>query len=403
MVKLKKSKTSENNKKEGIVKNDKNLKKYIKRNKRRKDGERRKKAKKLFLISPFHFLKENKFYYEIKKISFFFRYAKDLNDFKPNINEIELLKDKIKEIRSANYNVNNNFIAVTPYFYSMITSLKKTPFTYDEKDKIINSIMDNYNMNHTISLTKLKELYNERTGDTISSTSLNRRIKNNLNFSYKKIALKPKQLDNRYYKLMSFLFIKIIIRIIKLDLNPIFIDESKFTLKNQNFKTWVNQNDLYHYGNKGNEKRNIILAVGIEKLFHYEITDSNTNKIIFKRFMNKLIDEIIDVKNYVFIMDNLSVHLTDEIKNLVNRYNLKIVYTVPYESSYNPIELSFRFIKNKIYRHIYSNMNDLKNDVENIIESFEFQRSLKFNWAETLEKYLIFINNNINENLNNAN
>ena len=119
--------------------------------------------------------------------------------------------------------------------------------------------------------------------------------------------------------------------------------------------------------------------------------------------MNKLIDEIIDVKNYVFIMDNLSVHLTDEIKNLVNRYNLKIVYTVPYESSYNPIELSFRFIKNKIYRHIYSNMNDLKNDVENIIESFEFQRSLKFNWAETLEKYLIFINNNINENLNNAN
>lgn len=202
---------------------------------------------------------------------------------------------------------------------------------------------------------------------------------------------------------MSFLFIKIIIRIIKLDLNPIFIDESKFTLKNQNFKTWVNQDDLYHYGNKGNEKRNIILAVGIEKLFYYEITDSNTNQIIFKRFMNKLIDEIIEVKNYVFIMDNLSVHLTDEIKRLVDRYNLKIVYTVPYESSYNPIELSFRFIKNKIYRHIYSNMNVLKTDVENIIKSLEFQQSLKYNWAETLEKYLIFINNNINENLNNEN
>lgn len=186
MVKSKKSQKSENKKKEGILKNDNNLKKYIKRSKKSKDGERRKKAKKLFLISPFHFLKENKFYYEIKKISFFFRYAKDLNDFKPNINEIELLKDKIKEIRCVNYNSNNNFIGVTPYFYSMITSLEKTPFTYDEKDKIIKNIVDNYNMNHTISLTKLKELYNDLTRDTISSTSLNRRIKNNLNFSYKK-------------------------------------------------------------------------------------------------------------------------------------------------------------------------------------------------------------------------
>ena len=53
-----------------------------------------------------------------------------LNQYK----EIELLKNKIMEIRSVNYNLNNTFIDVTPYFYSMIASLEKIAFRYDTKD-----------------------------------------------------------------------------------------------------------------------------------------------------------------------------------------------------------------------------------------------------------------------------
>lgn len=116
--------------------------------------------------------------------------------------------------------------------------------------------------------------------------------------------------------------------------------------------------------------------------------------------MIELINKIQNISDYIFIMDNLRVHLSKEIKELVKLYKIKIIYTVPYESSFNPIELSFRFIKNKIYRHIYSNIKELQDDVEKIINTKEFEVSLKKNFAETLEKYQIYINNNININLN---
>ena len=212
--------------------------------------------------------------------------------------------------------------------------------------------------------------------------------------------MKPKELNNINYKRMSFLFIKILLRAISIGLKPVFIDESKFTLKNENFKTWVKMNDFCHYGIKKIEKRNIILAVGVEKFFYYHITNKNTNTNIFKKFMIELINKIQNISDYIFIMDNLRVHLSKEIKELVKLYKIKIIYTVPYESSFNPIELSFRFIKNKIYRHIYSNIKELQDDVEKIINTKEFEVSLKKNFVETLEKYQIYINNNININLN---
>ena len=401
MVKLKKSSEHKNKKENLSTKNNDKLKKHRKEKKNSKIKTRvKKKIKKSLMISPFHFQKENNFYYEIKNINYFFRYVNNPNDFKPNLTEIEILQKKIRDIRIVNDYQYDKLINVTPYFYSKIISLEKTPFSYDIKDKNINQIINNYNKNHSISLTKIKEIFNTETGDKISLTSLNRRIKNNLNFSYKKITLKPKELDNKYYKMMSFFFIKLIIRVIKLGLYPIFIDESKFTLKNENFKTWVNQDDFYHYGTKKNDKKNIILAVGTSKVFHYELTDLNTSGIVFKKFMIRLINKINDIQNYFLIMDNLSVHLTNEIKTLVNKFNLKLIYTVPYESTFNPIELAFRFIKNKIYRHSYFTMNDMKNDIETIIKSIEFENSLEKNWAETMEKYLIFINNNNNVNLN---
>ena len=358
---------------------------------------------KLSVISPFDFNRNNHFYYEIKNINFFYRYTKDLNKYKPTVEEIDILNEAIKDIRKVTINSEKSMIEVTPYFFSMISNLTKTPLIQDKIDINLNAIIDKYNRNHTISLNKLSQLYLQKTGESLSKTTINRRLRNNLGYSYKKITLKPKDLENKNYKMMTFLFIKIIIRVLSLQLKPIFIDESKIVLKNENFKTWVNNSDFFHYGYKRNEKRNIILAVGTESVFIHKITKLNTNKKIFENFMIELIESIIKkdvIENYVFIMDNLRVHLTKEIKNLVNRYNIKILYTVPYESVYNPIELSFRFIKNKIYRHIYPNIQVLEKEVENIISSSEFENSLKKNWAETLEKYIVFINNNIDVNLN---
>lgn len=77
---------------------------------------------------------------------------------------------------------------------------------------------------------------------------------------------------------------------------------------------------------------------------HYKITKENSNTRIFKKFFTELISNIGEnkIEDYIFILDNLRVHLTIEIKNFIISNKLKVLYTTPYESSFNDIEYSFR-------------------------------------------------------------
>jgi transposase len=360
-------------------------------------------VKKLSLVSPLHFTKDSCFYYEIRKITFFNKYIKNWNDCKPKEDELIFLNELIKKYRDEGHsNTKNDFITLAPYFSSIILNLHKIPFIPDEIDRNLFTIIQNNNKAHNISLRKLKELYSLNYTKNLSITAINRRIKNNLNFSYKKISVKTKDLEKMNYKRMSFLFIKILLKVLKLNINPIFIDESKFEIKNNNFKTWILKGDFCPYGAKSNEKKNIILAVGVNRLFYYAISNKNTNSKKFKNFLNELIKYINEKERneYIVIMDNLTSHCTQEIKKFLEQNQIKALYTVPYESSFNPIELSFRFIKNKIYKNIYMNIKDLKIDIRKILNSDDFKKSLSKNFAETLENYLEFINKNIDLDLN---
>ena len=352
------------------------------------------------VISPLLFNKENTFYYEIRLVSFYKKYCSSWNDYKPNNSEIKFLEKLIFEFKERKKN-NEKFITVTPYFSLIIQNLKEVPILKNNIDKNIEKIILNHNSENNISLKKIKEKYLEEYENEISITKINRILKNKLNYKFRKIGIKAKDLEKINYKRMGFVFIKILLRALKINLKPIFVDESKFELKNDNFKTWISANDFCHYGPKTNQKRNIILAVGIDELYHYEINLENTNSIIFKNFLIQLFSKIKkeEEKNYILIKDNLASHRTIEVKNILKEYNIKTLLTVPYESSFNPIELAFRYIKNKTYKNIYSDIKKLKNDVEEIIKSSEFRNALSQNFRETLERYMEFINKNNNINL----
>ena len=73
---------------------------------------------------------------------------------------------------------------------------------------------------------------------------------------------------------------------------------------------------------------------------------------------------------------------------------------MPYESSFNSVELSFRFIKNIIYKKIFTDINEVVSEVTNIIESKNFSDSLPLQYKETIEKYIYYHIKYINENLN---
>ena len=252
----------------------------------------------------------------------------------------------------------------------------------------------------SISIQKIIDLYKRKFGVALSKTTLHRKLRNKLKFSYKKT--KPKDLNKPICVKMSFLFIKIILRAIELNLNIVFIDESHFHLKQPNFKTWIKKREFPHIGSKKNEKINFLLAVSKNKLINYHFTKLNTNTNLFKKFFLETISKLDEQtkSKTLFIMDNHISHVSKEITNLVIKKKIKILYCVPYESCFNPIELSFHYIKNIIYKNIFFNITTIKDKVISILGSTEFQKSLFKNYLETLRIYFHFLNENLNFNMN---
>ena len=99
-------------------------------------------------------------------------------------------------------------------------------------------------------------------------------------------------------------------------------------------------------------------------------------------------------------MDNLSSHLTADMFKYYDYEKLKIIFNVPYLSTFNMIELCFRQIKRDTYTHLYESIDELKKNIEEIILSEKFKGQLKSLFRETLETYLKFLIDYNNFNLN---
>lgn len=352
----------------------------------------------LSLISPFSFSEKNSFVYNIKFYNKFKRFSNSYNKYKLSEEEIYFLKTNITNIEESFKildSIYNNNIPID-YFQKLFPYIQPIEENKSQiKDKIEN-IMKNRNKHENISLLKIKEILKKKYNITISRTTIHRILRNKLKYRFRKTIVKNKDLDNLKYKIISFIFIKIIIRAMKLNMNFVFIDESNFSLVNNHYKTWKNNDETLHYGPKSQKKLNIILAVSTNSVINYEITKDNINQNNFGNFLEKTIDkmEISELNNSIFIMDNLSVHCSKKIFDKMRKRNIKVLFTVPYESSFNVIELSFRHIKNKIYKKIYLNIKNLRKDVIDILENKSIEEVLLKNFIETLRKYMIFIEKN---------
>ena len=176
-------------------------------------------------------------------------------------------------------------------------------------------------------MSKIKEIYIKKHNEKISRSKIYQIIKNKLHYSFKKILLKPKKLENAIHKKMSFLFIKCMIRALKLKLDFVFIDESCFKLKNNNYRDWIKTGDFGHFAhnNNNNIKKNFLLAVGTNNIINYKLTGKNTNSDSFKEFFDDTLNKIPknSLKNSIFIMDNLTSHLNKRIKRLLQKKSLR--------------------------------------------------------------------------------
>ncbi len=72
------------------------------------------------------------------------------------------------------------------------------------------------------------------------------------------------------------------------------------------------------------------------------------------------------IPTHSLVLLNAKIHRTEQIANLFNRFCVKQIFNAPYSSDYNPIELAFGWIKNRLKGEEFADHN-LRMAVETLI------------------------------------
>ena len=139
---------------------------------------------------------------------------------------------------------------------------------------------------------------------------------------------------------------------------------------NPNLRIWRKDNEQIYGFTKIYRKERINLNLAMNKreiiygqYYHNETVATKE----FKEFLMELVKRIDKevMKRTVIILDNASYHCTNEIEKFVTENKLKFLFTVPYKSEFNPIELCFNLMKNYIYNEEIKNITILKKGLMN--------------------------------------
>ena len=79
--------------------------------------------------------------------------------------------------------------------------------------------------------------------------------------------------------------------------------------------------------------------------------------------------------------------MTDVI-TAFKKNKFKVLTIPPYKYSFNMVELTFRFIKNITYKNIYISIEQMKDEVEKILQGEDIKKSLINMYREIPIKYI---------------
>ena len=232
--------------------------------------------------------------------------------------------------------------------------------------------------------------------------TISRVLRHKLGYHFLKTTVKNPNLKENNYKFMIAIFIKIILRSIKMGLTFLFIDETGFQLQNNNYYQWRKSDETIISWAKSDLKNrlNLILAIDDETILASELTYQAVDANIMLNFFKKL--EVViseSKKNYIIIMDNAPYHLTSEIKNFASNKKMKVVTNCTYNSSFNVIEYEFLQIKKFIYKDLVKNSNELKQKIIDIMHSNENKKTIKKLYLKGLNIYKNYALQHQNDNL----
>ena len=134
------------------------------------------------------------------------------------------------------------------------------------------------------------------------------------------------------------------------------------------------------------------MAVTKDEILFHEMKNENINTLLFLEFMKGLNDILKSKKDkkYLIILDNCTVHKTDELIKIYVDEKLNILFDVQYCSYFNCVKLCFKALKKSLYYKLYEIKEELIKELLLIMKKEDFKKTLIKNFRETLEEYLRF-------------
>lgn len=373
-------------------------------------GKKRKKKKYLNLLSSIqnpsisHFNIDSHIIYSEYDFINYFNSLSNKNFVKLNSVEIDYLKEITNENKIL-YIINekNDFIEIDENINNKLKNFKTINNKEDEITNFIKYKIINSENRASISCRKLSAIYLQEKGRFISKSTVHNIIKNKLGFHYLKTCKKSNFLNTDEGIFCCLAFIKVIYKSLIAGFELIFLDESTVKVNNSNFKCWRYCTEEIYFGKSNKSKINLLLAVTKNEIFHYELTCENTNSEKFLNFMKSLNDKLKNKKDkkYLIIMDNCTVHKTEDLIKYYKEEKINILFNVQYCSFFNCVELCFRALKKKLYNKLMETKEEVINEIKIFFDKEETKTTLIKNYNETLKQYISYSKEKKNININN--
>ena len=344
------------------------------------------------------------FIYDINEYENYFSKIKDKNRIKLSDKECESLKNIIaKSFLKDDIKNNHSFISVEKNLADDLFNLYKKPIQRSSLELFLIEEYSKTENRTNFTCRKLARKFKEITNENISKSTINNILKNNLGLRWRKTSIKNSKIKRKENIMMSLTFIKIVVRSMIQNFNIIYCDESCIQTINNHLKIWKAPNDDFSADISSKKRFNLIMACNKNGIVHYIIDTQNTTKKSFLEYMKELLDVINkkNIKPYLIVLDNLSVHKTKELFQFYKDNKINIVFNSPYASKFNAIEYTFRDLKKNLYSKIYSNEEKLLNEIKEILNSKWFNDKVENNIREACSNYLSFYEEHKNINLNN--
>ena len=236
--------------------------------------------------------------------------------------------------------------------------------------KEIIEICDSLNKTGTATVVNIMDLYNRRHQDEPRKRGFIRKYLRMANYTFKKCSVKNPKITTCDFYYRKLYVIDVLTSKLLDDYLVLSIDETPLNTFSNAQYFWLSNDskDVYKTSLK-KSGFSMIMAVGLDEICYHRVYETSNNAETFWSFVNDTLITLevnekykqkIQERKVIIFIDNAKIHYSKVVRAQFLKYKIEILYNVPYESSFNPIELVFRCIKSKVKKYKMNSFEKIK-------------------------------------------